>query len=314
MGGGHSLLQSQFGFSLDNTHITVLSANVVLANGTSVHTSSTTHPDLFWALRGAGHNFGVVTSFTMRTYPIPSTYSIYTLIYTKDKLKGLFSLVNDIDSPPGTRDPKLFLNGLLLRSAAFDNQPVFSYTIVYEGTQHDLETRAAPFLALGPASKTLLTHVSYDRLYQALGFGKETFICSKNTNQAISGVALPKWNIAGVQKMYEAVQAVDPRSTALAIEERERPILSTVVIHYEGDDEAASRDTQVYLAKFKDAIYTGLGTGKRHAYVNYASGKESVEEVYGKERWRVEKLKALKRVWDPESRFRFYNPIVVEED
>jgi hypothetical protein len=46
------------------------------------------------------------------------------------------------------------------------------------------------------------------------------------------------------------------------------------------------------------------------AYVNYAHGDESLQEVYGWENWWIEKLRGLKTKWDPENRMRFYNPIV----
>lgn len=46
-----------------------------------------------------------------------------------------------------------------------------------------------------------------------------------------------------------------------------------------------------------------------HAYVNYAHGDESLEEMYGFEEWRVERLRGLKREWDPEGRFNFYTAV-----
>lgn len=99
MGGGHGWLQGRYGLVADN----LLSARMVLANGTAITVSDTERSDLFWAIRGAGHNFGIYTEIKVKIYdrePAQDEWAADGFIFTEDKLESVFTIVNGwLESP-----------------------------------------------------------------------------------------------------------------------------------------------------------------------------------------------------------------------
>ena len=84
----------------------VIEFNAVLADGSQINVSATSHPDLYWAMRGAGHNFGIVTNLRYRVYDVPPQGDqwYYALMYfTQDKLEAILNALNTLtasDPPP----------------------------------------------------------------------------------------------------------------------------------------------------------------------------------------------------------------------
>ena len=94
LGGGHSLLQGRHGFSADN----LVSARVVLADGNVVTTSEHENSDLFWALQGAGHNFGIVSSFEVNVYDASIPWKMFVAGFTQGSLERFFNTWNDLEA------------------------------------------------------------------------------------------------------------------------------------------------------------------------------------------------------------------------
>jgi FAD/FMN-containing dehydrogenase len=102
LGGGHGWLQGRYGLAADQ----LISARLVLANGSVVTVNEHNNPDLFWAIRGAGHNFGIVTQAKLRIYDIESGESEWAssgFVFTQDKLESVLAIANGWLS--GSRQP-----------------------------------------------------------------------------------------------------------------------------------------------------------------------------------------------------------------
>lgn len=102
LGGGHGYLQGQHGLAADQ----LVSARVLLGNGTIVVTAEDTNPDLLWALKGAGQNFGIVTEATVKVYDVPfgtdkEEWTIEQFVFTGDMIEQIFDIANDmLDKQP----------------------------------------------------------------------------------------------------------------------------------------------------------------------------------------------------------------------
>lgn len=146
LGGGCGWLSGLHGLTIDN----LLSAEIVLADGSIVTTASTSNTDLFWAIRGAGHSFGVATSFTFRAHEQSTPVFAGTLAFPPHKLPDIIAFAN---SAHAASTGEL---GMILGFAA--PPPLFAPCIMvavfYNGPESKARDIFAPLLALEPLVNT----------------------------------------------------------------------------------------------------------------------------------------------------------------
>lgn len=91
LGGGHGRYEGKYGLVSDN----IVSLQVVLSDGREIQVDDNNYPDLFWAMKGAGHNFGIVTALTAKIYPIEhQTWHYHNYYWSGDKLEEIFEKLN----------------------------------------------------------------------------------------------------------------------------------------------------------------------------------------------------------------------------
>lgn len=143
--GGHATLG---GFGLDSrlwglTLDTVVALDVVLANGTAATVTATQHGDLFWALRGAGPGFAVITQFHMKTFPAPSVNINWSHSWSFSSASAAAAAFLAAQNWGQQNAPKELGYGIVVGPAGG-----FTLRGVYYGAKSDYEAIIAPLLAL----------------------------------------------------------------------------------------------------------------------------------------------------------------------
>jgi FAD/FMN-containing dehydrogenase len=139
LGGGYGPLIGRFGLALDN----LLAAEVVLADGRTVVANRDNEEELFWALRGGGGNFGVVTAMRYRLHRLPSVRT-GLLVYPFSEAKAVLGRCADI-AASSPEDPTVEFGCV----GGPDGKPVVIVHPTWCGLPADSEARVAPFLKLG---------------------------------------------------------------------------------------------------------------------------------------------------------------------
>ncbi|KJZ79229.1 hypothetical protein HIM_01380 [Hirsutella minnesotensis 3608] len=329
LGGGHSFLQARHGFASDN----LVSARIVLANGSAIDVSAEKNADLFWALGGAGHNFGIITSLEIKTFDARPRWAMAVLTFTYDKLESFFETWNrqlDKHEDPGM----LVVLAIAARNATLDTKrPVLNLQLLWEGDETAVDDYLAAFRQLKPASDLTVLNIPWGNLHKVGGYGIDTWVCDRDRNMIGFPNSFARWDTVAMRKGLDmfseitadqvfassvflletygnkGVRAVPEDYNAVAPEERRHDILISHTFLWDGDDPLNVRKVVTYGEKIQKVVRGASPPSPPHSYLNYANGGEQLIDVYGHDEARLAKLRRLKHMYDPHNRFGFYMPI-----
>ncbi|HVG64610.1 MAG TPA: FAD-binding oxidoreductase [Actinomycetota bacterium] len=305
LGGGVGFLVRKHGLTIDN----LLAAEVVTADGRVLHTDADSHPDLFWAIRGGGGNFGVATRLKFRLHPLDGIVGGMLLLpATTEVIAGyvaaaeaapeeLSGIANVMVAPP-----------LPFIPAAQHGQLVVLALLAYAGDAEAGERALAPFRALADPIADMLAPMSYPEMfppdeeeYHPTAVGTTMFV--DTVDREVAGTILryleasdAAIRAAQLRVLGGAMARVPAEATAFA--HRHSRIMVNLAAFYDGPADKAKRQAWV------DDFAAALRQGDPGAYVNFLAdeGPEAVRRAYPGPTW--DRLVEVKRHYDPDNLFR----------
>jgi FAD/FMN-containing dehydrogenase len=302
LGGGIGNLMRSYGLASDN----LLSAEVVTADGMVITASATEHPDLFWALRGGGGNFGVVTSFEFQLHQVDQVFG-GMLLFPAERAADLLRVYREVTKTA----PNALATYAALLSAP-DGTPVCGLVICYNGPADEGEAAIKAFRDFGPPIVDTVGAMPYPALQTMLDEGFPS--------------GLPVWWRAHFLK-----QLSDEGIAALVDHHAKRPSpLSVLLLEHLGGavariarDETAfdNRQSEYNLAiigrwtepgqadptiAWTRAVTAAIQADTDGVYVNYLGLGEQTDRIraaYGEEKYA--RLVTVKNHYDPANRFCF---------
>jgi FAD/FMN-containing dehydrogenase len=305
LGGGVGYLARKFGLTIDD----LLAAEIVTADGRILQIDEDSHPDLFWAIRGGGGNFGVVTRFQFRLHELPTVVGgMLILPATPDVIadfigeagtapEALSSIVNIMIAPPMPFLPPEIHGRVVLMAM-----------LVYAGGTAAGERALKPFRKLAVPLVDMIKPMRYPDIYQGeqagfhpQGLAKNMYVAGVDHRLAATLLdhlhsSTAFMSIAQLRVLGGAVARVPAGETAFS--HRQSRILANLTVLYQ--NEAEKPVHQAWLKDFAAAMPQDVGG----AYVNFLGdeGPERVQAAYSDRTW--ERLRLIKARYDPGNLFR----------
>lgn len=305
VGGGVGFLVRKYGLTVDD----VLSAEIVTADGQHLTVDAENHPDLFWAIRGGGGNFGVVTRFKYRLHKVDQAVGGMLFLPANAEIVAKFvalaeaapeelsTIANVMGAPPMPFIPE-----------EVHGKPIIMAMMLYAGDAEAGERALAPFRALATPLMDMLRPMKYAEMYQAeegdyhpVAAGRSMFIDTVDQQTAELIMAhLEKSNadmkVAQIRVLGGAMARVPSDATAFA--HRNRRIMVNLAALYSNPEDAPTHEK--WVSEFMDA----LSQGAPDVYVNFLADEtpERIQQAYSAATW--EKLRAIKAKYDPANVFR----------
>jgi FAD/FMN-containing dehydrogenase len=301
LGGGLGWLMGQHGLSIDN----LISADVVTADGQFRTASPTENPDLFWALRGGGGNFGAVTSLEYRLHPVTESLS-GLVIYPLDQAREVLRFYRDFCAT--LPDEAEAFAGLLTH----DGAPVVAMILGYNGPMEAGERVLAPARqfgkpiadSVGPMPYSVRQTLIDDPLakhglhrYWRSAFTEQ--LSDALIDRMVQGAAsfTSPLSLLGLFYLHGAAARVPATATAFAAR---RPQWDFDIIG-QWTDAAESSDHIAWVRALWDRLEPELlGT----VYINHLADDDRPEKVRASYGDNYARLRELKAVYDPMNLFR----------
>ncbi|HKQ18292.1 MAG TPA: FAD-binding oxidoreductase [Candidatus Eisenbacteria bacterium] len=317
LGGGLGWLMRRHGLTADN----LLSADVITADGSLVHASAEEHADLFWGLRGGGGNFGIVTSFEYRLHAVGPNVLAGVILHPAARAREVLKFYRDFIA----KAPDELMTILALRMAppapflpeSIHGQPVVIVAVCCAGTVEDGERALAPLRRFGKPLVDLIRptpYASHQAMLDAgvphgLGYYWKSEYLRPLSDDLIETLVAHAWRVAtpesysAVFHMGGAVSREDPDGSAF----EDRRAAHAMTIDGVWSDPAASEACIAWTREFWEAVRPH-STGR--VYMNFLGeeGQDRVRAAYGAAKY--ERLRGLKRKYDPTNFFRMNQNIV----